>query len=158
MLVRVLDRHLRDTTDHANVAGRSCLLVQVACHVNACCRDRDRRFAGQGTKLFGLLGQIHGCLLDLHGESQVGTETSHEIFRGHGLDLGLLEGLVQDLEATANLFLGHLGQGTNFLEGTWDTLLTTGNKDASRNDALVGFAPQQLIIFNTLEQLLGDIG
>jgi hypothetical protein len=68
-----------------------------------------------------------------------------------------VESIVQGLEAASNLLLWYLGQSANLLKCTRDTFLTTCDEDASRNDALVRLASQQLLVLDTLKQLLGDI-
>lgn len=69
-----------------------------------------------------------------------------------------MECVVQGLEAATNFFLGNLSQGTDLLESTRDTLLSTSNKDTCGDDTFIGLASQELFILNSLKQLLCDIG
>ena len=69
-----------------------------------------------------------------------------------------MEGVVEGLEAPPNLLLGNLGQRADLLECTRHTLLSARNKDAGSDNTLVRLAAQQFLVFDTLKELLGDIG
>lgn len=99
----------------------------------------DGTFAGGAAKLIAFLGQMDSRLLHVDGKGEIGTEAGHEIFRGHRAHL-LLQKRREQFEAATNVFFGHSGQGTDFLEATSDLFLTTGDIDAGGHDLFIAFA------------------